>query len=278
MDDLDRVVGIDFSAAKRAAGRRTWLAEARVGDGTLELEGLEDAAGRLGCEPSRAGTLEALVEYVVGLDDASVVGLDVPFSLPAALLDSDWHAFVDGTPDRWGRLDSVDSPRGLYDAATRCADEEGAGLLRATDRRHGGQAPTGFRIKTQTYYGVSRVLKGIHRDVAVAPFDETAGAERVVVEAYPAACFDGLDANRTGYKRDTRAAVEARRENVAALARAGVDFGDHRDVAVASDHALDAVAAAVTAWAAATDGFAVDEGTDSATLEREGHIYAAGRR
>lgn len=272
MDDFGRVVGVDFSAARRAAGRRTWLAEARADGEALELEGLEDAAGRLGCDPSREETLDALVEHVAGLDGA-VVGLDFPFSLPAALLDADWHSFVDATPERWGRLGDVDSPEALYEAATRFADEAGVGLRRATDGRRGGQEPTGFRIKTQTYYGISRVLKGLHRDAAVAPFDDPTGSSPAVVEAYPAACFDALGANRTGYKRDTRAAVEARRENVSALERAGVDVADHGHVAVASEHALDAVAAAVAAWRAARAEFAVDGEADRATVEREGHIY-----
>jgi hypothetical protein len=274
MDDPERAVGVDFSAAKSDAGRKTWLAEAHIEGERLELTVLSDAAGHLGCAPSRESTLDALVEHIAGFDAPTVVGLDVPFSLPAPFLgDDDWHTFVDGTPERWGRLDGVDSPRALYDAAREFAEGEGVALRRATDRERGGQEPTGFRIKTQTYYGVSRVLRGVHGEVAVAPFDDPDGDDTAVVEAYPAALFEALGANRTGYKRDTRAAVETRRANVAALSAEGVALGDHGEVAVATDDALDAVAAAVAAWRAATDSFAVGD-VDPTVLDREGHIYA----
>jgi hypothetical protein len=270
---VERVVGVDFSAAKADAGRRTWVAEAAVGDGELELTALSDAAGHLGCAPSREATLAALVEYLTAArEERVVVGLDFPFSLPAALLaGDDWHAFVAATPGRWGRLDGVDSPRALYEAATRLAAAENASLRRATDAARGGQEPTGFRIKTQTYYGVSAVLRRVAGDVAVAPFDDAAAADTVLVEAYPAALFDSLSgATRTGYKRDTREGVEARRRNAAALEAAGVGFGGDEAFAVATDDALDAVAAAVAAWRAAADDFAVDGDGAGA----EGHIYA----
>jgi hypothetical protein len=270
--DPERVVGVDFSAARSAAGRRTWIAEASVEAGRLELTDLSDASARLDCAPSREATLDALVEYLTTRRPPTVVGLDVPFSLPAALVEGDWRTFLDGTPEAWGRLGRVDSPRALYDAATDLADRADVSLLRATDEARGGQAPTGFRIKTQTYYGVSAVLRRVADDVAVAPFDDATGADTVLVETYPAALFEALPGgHRRGYKRDTRAGVETRRANVDALCAAGVEVDDHAVVAAATDDALDAVAAAVAAWRAARRDFAT--GSDAGPLV-EGHIYA----
>ena len=276
--DFERVVGVDFSAARRDAGRKTWIAEGTVANGTFELDCLEDAASHLDCKPSRDETHEALVEHIRGFDDRTVVGLDFPFSLPAGLVDGKWCEFVEGTADngeKWGVLGEIDTPRELYDKAKSHADENGHDLRRKTDRATGGQEPTGFRIKTQTYYGISSVLGGIHDEVAVAPFDDPAGGDIVVTEAYPAALLDELDANRTGYKRDTRAGIEARQENVEVLQEQSVTFGDDREFAVATDDALDAVTAAVAAWWAAENGFET-AGHDDESVE--GYIYADGPR
>jgi hypothetical protein len=272
---LDRVVGVDFSAAERDAGRKTWIADADVtGDG-LELGALSDVETRFERGAARRETLDGLVEYVTGLDGRSAVGLDFPFSLPRSLLvGDDWREFVAATPGEWGRLDGVESPRDLYDAATARAEAEELSLHRETDRARGGQEPTGFRITTQTYYGISEVLKGIVHvggDVVVAPFDDWTDSDTVVVEAYPAATFERLGGARTGYKRDTVAGIEARRENVKALRDAGVRVAEDEldDFAVATDDALDAVAAAVAAWEAAKDDFSTG-GTESTV---EGYIY-----
>lgn len=248
----------------------------------LELDALADAAARLDCAPARSPTLDALAAFLRPGDGRRVVGLDFPFSLPRPLLDGDdWRAFVRNTPDEWGRLDAG-SPRMLYNRATETADREGFSLRRATDERRGGQPPTGFRIKTQTYYGISGVLRRVLDDVAVAPMDAAdavAAAGTVLVEAYPAALFEAVGGARSGYKRDTREGIETRARNAERLrTAAGVDLGDHRHVAAATDDALDAVAAAVAAWRAARTGFAVDgdhaSGGDAAVHRVEGHIYA----
>ncbi|MFB6157814.1 MAG: DUF429 domain-containing protein [Haloferacaceae archaeon] len=275
----ERILGVDFSAAKSEAGRRTWVAEASVtGDG-LVLADLADAATYFDCDPSRGATLGALASALRSGGEPRVVGLDFPFSLPEPLLDGgDWRGFVAGTPERWGRLDA-DSPRDLYDAATTYAETEGVRLTRVTDEARGGQPPTGFRIRTQTFYGVSRVLRAIEDDVAVVPMDDPTDAGTVVVETYPAALFEAVDGHRTGYKRDTRDGIGRRRRNVERLRDCGVAFEGLADFATATDDALDAVAAAVAAWRAARNGFAVDDGgtdadVDEATYEAEGYMYA----
>ncbi|MFC6787721.1 DUF429 domain-containing protein [Halobaculum halobium] len=95
-----------------------------------------------------------------------------------------------------------------------------------------------------------------------------------VLETYPAAVFDRLDGgDRTGYKNHQRRHVAARRRNVAALVDAGVRFADDvaRDCAVATDDALDAVAAAF----AAAENYADALDPNSSERDRkEARIYA----
>lgn len=276
--EYNRVIGVDFSADKSKAGRRTWVAETEVVNDGLKLCKLADAAEYLDCRPSRE---DSLSELAVKLRDGwknSVVGLDFPFSLPTSLLDGDdWRTFVEKTPGEWGALPDVDSPDDLYEQAKERAEKEGNFLMRTTDEARKGQPPTGFRIKTQTYYGISEILAKIVGDVAVKPMDDTAAADTIVVETYPAALFDTLDGHRTGYKSDTREGISRRKENLESLKQANVVFNDHRDFAVASDDALDAVACAVAAWRAAKDGFEIDDADDSeSTADNyavEGYIY-----
>lgn len=155
-------------------------------------------------------------------------------------------------------------------------------LLRVTDSISGGQRPTGFRIKTQTYYGISALLGELSDDVAVLPMDREA-RDTIVLETYPAATFRRLDENVSraygmGYKRDTRESIDRRRKNVDALSDAGVEFCGHDEVAVAADHALDAVAAAWATWRAAESNYEVrddEQPVDVVTsaAKSEGYIY-----
>ena len=278
MDASERpatIYGVDFSAARRDAGRNTWIAKCEVaersGEGALVVERLADAAEFLGCDPGRESMLPALVELIGGNSAAPrAFGLDFPFGLPRELQGRTWHEFVSGVRecDEWGELGEVDGPRALYDGARARAENEGVGLRRETDEECGGQEPTGFRIKTQTFYGVSALLAEVADEVAVLPMDDEAG-KTVVIETYPAATFRRLadeldvDVHDTGYKRDTREAIDRRRRNVDALAEAGVEFDGHdeeghEEFAVASDHALDAVAAAWATWQAAESGYRFD--------------------
>lgn len=149
-----------------------------------------------------------------------------------------------------------------------------ADLLRETDADHGGQEPTGFRIKTQTYYGISAVLAPLAEDeaVSVVPMEEPRGAT-VVLETYPRAVFEEIDANGRGYKRDTRRSIERRRENVEALESASVGLGDDaKSYAIASDDALDAVAAAYATWRATCVDGHPEAYPDGA--RHEGYIFA----
>lgn len=281
----DVVYGVDLSAAATSAGTDTWVARCLLDGDALVVDELASAAEFLGLDSTdREDALPALATHVGGVDGPAVAGIDVPFSLPAWVLgDRTWREFVEATPERWGVLDGVDDPRDLYDAVREAADA-GRPVRRATDDDHGGQDPAGFRIKTQTYYGISVLLRRLieRAGVCVPPALPASAVAAdplprlAVLETYPASVFDRLDgADRTGYKKSQRRHVQARRRNVAALADAGVRFAAEaaRDCAVASDDALDAVAAAYAA--ARNYRTAIDPGGDPDARERrEARIYA----
>lgn len=287
--DLDAVYGIDFSAAAKDAGASTWVARCNVAEGTLVVDALASASEFLGVDSTaRDDVLPALADHLGTVDGPAVAGLDFPFSLPAWVLgDDDWRSFVESTPARWGVLGDVDGPRDLYDAVS-AAVENGRAARRETDEAHGGQAPAGFRIKTQTYYGISMLLRHLigYDGVCVPPVELVPDHDIAVLETYPAAVFDGLPgAARTGYKKDHRRHVIQRRLNVNALVDAGVRFdadaavdadvrsadGVAADCAVATDDALDAVAAA---YAAARHYSEALDGDYSDADRAEARIYA----
>ncbi len=158
--------GVDLSAAAKRAGADTWVARCVPdGDGLVVAE-LASAAEFLDIDSTaRDDVLPLLADHLGGVDGPAAAGVDVPFSLPAWVLgDRTWREFVAATPDEWGVLDGVGDPRDLYDAVREAADPEaGRPLRRATDEAHGGQDPAGYRIKTQTYYGISVLLRRLIR-------------------------------------------------------------------------------------------------------------------
>lgn len=265
---VERVVGVDFSAAARSAGDNTWLAVCRRTDTGLDVRELATAAELLDTDGSREATLPALVEFLTDPPVPTAVGLDVPFALPAEFLgfgggstdedrrdepDELWTAFVADTPEKWGLLGELDGPEALYEQARETAERRGFPRTRATDETYGGQEPAGYRIRTQTFYGISAVLAPlVGRGARVPPVHPDPGSDLTLLETYPAAVFDALpDATREGYKSDSRAGVAARGQNRAALRDAGVTVDDTTaDCMTATDDALDAVAAA---YAAAND-------------------------
>lgn len=287
-DPPKTVYGIDFCADKRDAGRNTWIAKARAsgGGGTepLVVDWVKDASSALGCGPARDETLTALVEKIsIDREEQTVFGLALPFSLPTTRIGGrNWRQFVDATPRSWGVLDNVDDPDPLYESAKQFAEDNDGSLRRETDRCSHGQEPTGFRIKTQTYDGISGLLARLGDGVSVLPFEEPT-TDVLVIETYPAATFRKLEGRNvdcydTGYKGGSFQAIERRTKNVRALSNVGVDFGDHHEFAIASDDVLDAVAAAYASWTATRDGrlpdeLHADDGRVRSPHDVEGYIF-----
>lgn len=280
----DTVYGVDFSAAARDAGRNTWIAECTPRANGLVVDRLADAAEFMECDPGREATLAELVDLIGEVGDTRrAFGLDFPFGLPRDLLGdlASWQEFVEGaSEDDWGELGSVDGPQALYDRARDLAETDEVDLLRTTDEEHGGQEPTGYRIKTQTFYGISALLVPLAsvEGISIVPMDDF-DAGTVVLETYPRAVFERIGATVEGYKRDTCASIDWRLQNVEALESKDVAFGDpERRYALASDDALDAVAAAYAAWQATKAGeypndLLDDDGEVAEPYRGEGYIF-----
>lgn len=265
--DFETVYGVDFSAHGSKAGYRTWVTEAVPEEDSLRVRQSRCASDFFEENPSsRAETLDSLVQFFADEDDA-IVGLDFPFSLPEAVVDeyfevNDWRAFLTEFPGEW------DSPSKMFHAVNDAEGFEG-NVPRVTDEEHDGQPPTGWRIKTQTYYGISGVLSPLvaEHDARVAPFfTDDDGVS--LLETYPAGSFDELGLNRDGYKDVPEASRARRKENVRGLQDQGVSLPDEiACVAMHNDDALDSVAAAYATWQN-VDAFATDG--DSGV---EGRIY-----
>ncbi|MEZ3115109.1 DUF429 domain-containing protein [Halobaculum sp. MBLA0147] len=296
-----RVLGIDFSAAARSCGDNSWVATCRRTPTGLRVDRLATLSETLGLSTSeREPTLAALVDALADPPEPTVVGLDVPFSLPAEFLqspeteapalgdDSDdaggsdaaadtsgnWARFVRETPDSWGRLEDVTDPKSLYERVRDVAETADLPRSRATDEQYGGQEPAGFRIRTQTFYGISALLAPLveREAVRVPPLHREPDAPVTLLETYPAAVFDALPRGvREGYKGDDRTGVAARERNRAALAAAGVELGrTDASCATATDDALDAVAAA---FAASRDAAAAVDGSYTPRERTEGVVF-----
>ncbi|GAA1880841.1 DUF429 domain-containing protein [Lapillicoccus jejuensis] len=94
----------------------------------------------------------------------------------------------------------------------------------------------------------------------------------VVVEVYPAAALKKWQLPGTGYKGPK--AVDARRHIVNGLNDAlSLDWGGHEDIAVTSDHVMDAVICALVARAAATGRTTRPESLQKEQALREGWIH-----
>jgi hypothetical protein len=249
-----RIWGVDFSAAEDDAGRQTWIADCHVENGNLEVDGLSSASEHLGSRTKKRETVLEELTIAIGDLDGGTVGMDFPFGLPKEFLGTDdWASFVRKVPEEWGNLDGVDDPVSLYDVVEKRAADSDDEPTRETDEAHEGQNPAGFRIRTQTYYGISAVLKPLveDHDVAIPPIYPNEDAVVDVIETYPAAVFADLDAVRNGYKSDDRAGIVTRRRNLAILERNGIKLtAADADCAIGTDDALDALAAAYAAWKA----------------------------
>ena len=294
------VYGVDFSAAAADAGTKTWVARGTAGgDGGLTIDGVDPLVEFLGLDTAdRETALPALAAWIRDRSDEAVVGLDVPFGLPAFIVrdagHDSWRSFISEFPDGFVDGDVGDAEGPVRAFAQRCveltgAHGEGTYAKRETDAAVGARSPYGFIADTIAFYGMREVLAPIADDARIMPMD--AGRDAVpngptVVETYPAAVFDRLGLCRTGYKGSGEAERTRRRRNAAGLtdgsvapASGAVSYRSADEtvetlVADSNGDALDAVAACVGAYGALVAGFETDADADPEAVAREGYIFA----
>ncbi|MFD1811829.1 DUF429 domain-containing protein [Rhodococcus gannanensis] len=207
-----------------------------------------------------------LVDVRLGVTDADIVGavtpgdrvgIDAPFGWPDAFVD-----FVTGHH----RGDPVQA-----DLETRAGRQPL--VRRRTDlfvHRETGLVP--LSVSADLLAHVALRCAGLLGKLAAAGVDvgRVSGA---VVESYPAAALKGWGLPCRGYKGTANRAVLAEAVSAFEAAAPGFHLGRHRDLCAESDHAFDAVVAAVIARAADLGRTRLPDGYDLGAAEREGWIH-----
>jgi hypothetical protein len=253
---FSRFVAIDWSGARSLSYQRRAIVRCVVEgrEGHRRVASLE--AGR-----ERQEIVTWLAECAADRVP-TLVGLDFPFAYAAPFLD---HV---GAPDfsalltRMAPLDGVSAATDRVDAfiagcgqwwACWGRDEEARWTRRRVERLRelrGAASPLEARLRDGKYRfegqrqvgkaaitGIAAIadLKSREPGVRVWPFEDPAGATLVLAEIWPRLALGTV-------RKNERA---ARRRHVRELRRAGVRLRpEHERLAVASDHAIDALAAA----------------------------------
>lgn len=267
-----RVYGVDFSADRRRAGEKIWVAEAVLAEGSRVVD-CRPAVEYLDVDRGRDAAIPALTAFLAELGGDAAVGMDVPFSLPEAVVAAeDWPALLRDLPG-W-----ADDPADLARECEARADlgDDAAEVLRATEASLGAMCPYNRRLRAQTFYGLRDVLRPlVLTDAARAvPMQTPADGRATLLEVYPAGTLERLDAHHQRYKGDGEPERGRRAANVDALAGAGTSMAEgvvERAVADEAGDALDAVVAAVAVARHVRDPTALR--TDDATRRLEGHVY-----
>lgn len=232
---VERVIAVDWSGARDAAG--VWLAEAVGGVVTrLEPPGSRERAVALVADAAREGPRLA-------------AGFDFAFSYPVWFLDErgcgDAFALWDLVA-REGESWLANPAYPFWTLRTRQAGETGERAFRRTDRD-----AAGARVSPKSVFQVfgpgqvgTMSIRGIPllRDLRAAglamwPFEMPAPSQAVVVEIYPRAYYgDAVVKGDPVHRRD----YLARYHDVTTDAQ--------RADAVRTDHAFDALVAALTMW------------------------------
>ncbi len=240
MSHFDSLIGIDVSAARDAADR-LWIALARPERDRLRLSSLLSARELFG--RSRREVIDGLVRFLAHVPGA-LVACDVCFGLPSPLTDAPWHCWLLRYP--------FATPEEVR-AAGRASG--GGELRRLTDRLvRAPMAPTNLRLYRQTHLWLREVLRPLvaASQVTVAPFQPARPPTPHLIEVCPAVSLRTWQLPSRGYKGRTESHRRTRAAIVAALRARCLDIPDQLTqlaVAQAGGDALDAVVAAVTAWA-----------------------------
>ncbi len=253
MSEPRRLLGVDCSGATDARDR-VWVADCRLDGDRIAVRDCAPAREALvpsGADPE--ATTAALADRIRAAPGGTVVGMDAPFGLPAAVaagaLDAtDWRESLDAVA-------ALEGPEALATACVEWANgRDGATYRRRrTDEAIGGLSPYHFFVVNQTYHVVAGVLRPLVRAgvAAVLPNDLPAPADRPwLLEVYPAGVFAALDCHDDRYKGDDEAERRRRAANLDGLRAAGARLDDGlatRLVEDAGGDGLDALAAAVGA-------------------------------
>ncbi|MEC9373145.1 MAG: hypothetical protein VYC34_04845 [Planctomycetota bacterium] len=257
---IERVVGIDFSAA-RTAGKSIWVAR-----GLVEKDGvLIESCARLCDVDARAtdlpGAMAALREVIAGAGDA-VVGLDFPFGVAREMIDeATWEAFVEGFDGRWE--DAGAFRRELFESTG------GKELKRETDRAMSTpMSPINLRLHRQTFHGIRDVLRPLVMEgrARAGPMQARVEGLPLLVEICPASTLKRLGLRRP-YKGRGAERAAARKALVKLVEGAeGLRFAGRSARAAAIENeggdALDAALGCVGAARAARDSARFDRAVD----------------
>ena len=265
-----KIIGIDFSGAQYA-GRNIWIAEADFSD-SLDIKTVERSDRLLGARTGRDHILPALVEYIAAQTD-SVVGLDFPFSVPAKTMFSrPWERFATELGKRFP---------GPAEMQTALASKAGGKEIRRNTENVSRTpfASYNLRIRSQTYYGISRVIAPLIESdrAAFPPMTPVDGRKPSVVEICPASTLKELGQSTDHYKeKETATHVENRRRLLDATRSDSLvkSIAAHCEEAALSDKhgdALDAIVAAV-ATARAAKQIAAGEIQLHGPVD-EGHVF-----
>jgi hypothetical protein len=262
--------GIDFSGA-RQAGHDIWLAEATATDDTLCVADCQSAADRFGVA-ERAPCLGRLTECC---REATVVGLDFPFGVPAVVHGVEtWEDSLE-----WVTTvahDAVAFQSACRSRAREATDDDRADLRRETDGPVGALCPYTNHVRAMTFHGIRDLLAPLSRtdEVAVRPMQEPESPDATsLCEVYPAGTLASLDLPAREYKDTDEHARDRRRQIVDGLAdQTPLEFTDGVRGTLVDDaggDALESVVAALGTYRARQADFETDRPYD----DSEGYIY-----
>lgn len=234
--------GVDFSGAEDA-GRRIWLATAAAEGGKLIVSALCRAADLPNGGVERGRAITALGDFIAQAPARALFGLDFPFGLPLALVNTaTWADFALRFGDDYPTAEIFP----VY-----CRDiSNGRELKRLTD----SEAQTPFcaynlRMYRQTYYGIRDLLAPLVQEELVSVLPMTRAAERPwLIEVCPASTLKRLGLYRP-YKGKGAAQEASRVAILAALPDVQLpDALRAQVIADAGGDALDSVLCAYTAY------------------------------
>ena len=240
-----RVVGVDFSGARRA-GDHIWIAAGTQQAGRLTLEACLPARELPGGARDRETALAALRDFLAS-ERRGAAGLDFPFSLPRSLIEeTEWRDFLRAFPARYP------DPEALRTECRRAAG--GREFKRCTDVE--AKVPFSaynLRLYRQTHAGIAELLLPlVESDAArVVPMQAPASGKALLAEICPASLLKRLDVYRS-YKGRGGALRDVRRALLKTLKDNGLVNEPDKSLAQRAiedpgGDALDAVLAAVAA-------------------------------